>query len=115
MQSDMKKVLTAGDLRQRAGDWFAWDDVRLVIAGKCFPLELGLNPCEDHDWTSVGDFRLLLAEMGDGEPVKFQCQGRSVAVVGVQDDGGPCLLVEEVAPDESDDDGAQVFADAVAG
>ncbi len=69
----------------------------LVIGGKVFPLELGFHPYEDGDWTSVADFRLLLDQMGDGELLKFRCQGMSVVVVGVQDEGEPALIVEEVA------------------
>ncbi len=73
------------------------DEVHLVIGGKVSPLELGFHPYEDGDWTSVEDFRLMLDQMGDVEPLKFRCRGQSVVVVGVEDQGEPALIVEAVA------------------
>ena len=89
-------VMTAGGIRQRAESWHDWDEVRLLCGNQCFPLELGFNRYEDFDWTDVADFRLLLEEMGDEEPLRFRQHGKSVAVVAVEDDGEPLLVVEEV-------------------
>jgi len=88
--------MTAGEIRQCAESWFDWDEVRLICGEQCFSLELGINVYADFDWTDVADFQLMLEEMGDEEPLRFRCDGRSVVVVAVEDEGEPFLIVEEV-------------------
>jgi hypothetical protein len=90
------QALTAGDIRLRAKNWFDWDEVRLICGEHCFPLELGCNCFKDYDWTDVTDFKLMLEEMGDKEPLRFRQNGKSIVVVGVEDEGEPFLVVEEV-------------------
>jgi hypothetical protein len=90
------RALTAGDIRQRAESWHDWDEVRLISGERCFSLEVGCNRYHDYDWTDVADFKLMLEETGDDEPLRFRCDGRSVVAVAVEDDGEPFLMVEEV-------------------
>jgi hypothetical protein len=89
-------VLTVGEIGHRAENWFDWDEIRLKLGVEFFPLQLGFHSQGDDDWTSVEDFLPLLDQADGTKPLLFRCDGKLVGVVGIEDEGEPFLIVEEV-------------------